>query len=226
MASPVTVAILDDDAVLTDALSMALSRHSDIEVVGVANSGTAGIDLVVRIQPDVVLIDYHLPDRTGASVAANIRAVLPKTAVVMLTMDSSDDTLLDTVEAGACGYIMKTAGLAEVTEALRRVASGVPLFSDAAMARLVSMLQSRHRKRTERGTLQTRLTSREMDVLRLMAEGLDSRKIAERLVVGVSTVRSHAQSVMEKLEVHSRLEAVAKAADLGLIERERPTTPR
>ena len=214
----IRVLIVDDDQVLSDALSLVMDREADLAIVGTARTVKEGLERATRSSPDVILMDFHLPDGTGADAARRLLESGPGVAVVVLTIDDSDDTLLATIESGAAGYLPKRRGLAEVVETVRRAAAGEMLFPPETMVRLVGELRSRQRRAAERSSLRERFTSREQEILRLMAEGLDTKAMASRLVVSGTTVRTHVQSVLGKLDAHSRLEAVARATQAGLLD--------
>jgi DNA-binding NarL/FixJ family response regulator len=218
-AEPISVLIVDDDAVLAEALSMVLQSQPEFRVVGAANAGAAGVELAGREQPTVVLMDFHLPDMTGAEAVKQLNAARPETAVVMLTMDASDETLLAALEAGATGFLLKSRGIGEVVDIVRRAAAKEMLFPAATVARLMGAMREKRRREIEQGALLDQHTAREMDTLRLMAQGCDTKAIADRLVVSTTTVRTHVQNVLTKLGAHSRLEAVARATELGLLKR-------
>ncbi len=214
----IRVLIVDDDQVLAEALSLVMDREPDMTIVGTARSVQEGLDRAMRANPDVILMDYHLPDGTGAEAARRLLESGPGVAVVVLTIDDSDDTLLATIESGAAGYLPKRRGLAEVVDTVRRAAAGEMLFPPETMVRLVGELSTRRRRAAERDSLRDRFTGREQEILRLMAEGLDTKGMAARLVVSGTTVRTHVQSVLGKLDAHSRLEAVARATQAGLLD--------
>ena len=214
----IRVLIVDDDQVLSDALSLVMDREPDLVIAGTARTAKEGLERATRSSPDVILMDFHLPDGTGADAARRLLESGPGVAVVVLTIDDSDDTLLATIESGAAGYLPKRRGLAEVVETVRRAAAGEMLFPPETMVRLVGELRTRQRRAAERTSLLERFTSREQEILRLMAEGLDTKAMASRLVVSGTTVRTHVQSVLGKLDVHSRLEAVARATQAGLLD--------
>ena len=165
----------------------------------------------------MVLLDYHLADGTGAEAAAAIRRERPDAAAVLLTGDTSDAVLLDAVDAGACGVLLKSQALSDVGAAVRRAAAGEMLIPTVTLMGVVGRLRDRQRQEQARARLQTSLTARERDVLRLMAQGLDTRAIAERLVIGETTVRGYVRKILRELGAHSRLEAVVRASEYGLV---------
>jgi DNA-binding NarL/FixJ family response regulator len=211
------VVVVDDDHLLADALALAWEREDDLAIVGLAYTGGEGIALARRERPDVVLMDHHLPDVSGAEATAALHAELPDLAVVIMTIEPTDEALLAAIEAGASGFIAKSDGLRPVAEAIRRAANGEMLIPAARISQLLALAQDRRRREAVRQTLVEQLTAREAEILQLMAQGLDTRGMAERLVVNQTTVRTHVAAVLAKLDAHSRLAAVVKAGELGLI---------
>ena len=215
MTDVVRVLIVEDHRVLAEGLEFALSRQRDLMVVGVAGTVAEGTRLAVEERPDVVLMDFHLPDGTGAQATAAIRGQLPEVAVVVLTADTGESALLAAVQAGARGWLVKTAGAAQVIDAVRRAAAGEMLIPAAILADLIAL----QREQGERQQFAGSITPRELEVLDLMALGLDNRAIAERLVLSLTTVRGYVQNILEKLDAHSRREAVVRARKLRLVDR-------
>jgi DNA-binding NarL/FixJ family response regulator len=220
VADPIRVLIVEDHRVLAEGLQLALERHADLRVAGLASTVAEATRLAAEERPDVVLMDHHLADGTGVEAARAIRAQLPDVVVVMLTGDTSEEVLLAAVEAGACGFLLKSqAVMAEVADAVRRAAAGEMLIPANTLVALIARQGRRARQESERSRLLGLLTPREREVLGLMARGLDNRAIAAQLVVSFTTVRGHVQSILEKLGAHSKLEAVARASEYGLLER-------
>jgi DNA-binding NarL/FixJ family response regulator len=214
----IRVLIVEDHQVLADGLELAMTRSPGIEVVGSVGSVKGAAELAREHSPDVVLMDYHLADGTGAEAAAAIRAEAPKVAVVFLSADTSDDALMAAIESGACGYLVKSEASSKVVAAVRRAAEGEMLIPAATLAGLLGRQSQRAQQQAERQRMLGQLTPREREVLRLMAQGLDNYAIAEKLVISFTTVRGHVQNVLEKLGAHSKLEAVARAGEYGLLD--------
>ncbi len=209
----IRVIVCDDHSVVAQGLAMVLGAQPDIEVVGVAGTMAAVCQLASSLRPDVVLMDYGLPDGDGVLAAAAIKAAQPTVHIVMLTSFLDEDVLVAAIEAGCSGYVTKHKGGDELTTAVRLAANGESLVSPDMLARLLPRL-----RRTQHG-LGSDLTSREREVLDLLAEGASKEAIARRLFVSTNTVRNHIQNVLTKLGAHSRLEAVAVASREGLIHR-------
>ena len=211
------VMVVDDHWMMVQALQLALSREAGIEVVATAGSVDEAVASVPDARPDVLLVDYHLPDGTGADAVRRLQ--LPGVKVVFLSADRSDEAMMAALEAGACGYLVKSEPLDRLVAAVRRAADGEILLQPGELVSLLGRHRERERQEAERQRVADSLTAREHEVLGLMAQGLDNRTIAELLHLSLTTVRWYVQILLEKLEVHSKLGAVARAAELGLIER-------
>lgn len=210
MSETIRVAIVDDERLFAELLRVALRDAEGIEVVGVLHDLRGALVELVPLRPDVVLADYHLPDGTGADLARALRVSLEDAAVVVLTGDPSAATLADVARSGAVGHLTKERGLSEVVGAVRSAAAGEVLFSPSELQRL--LLSERADERVVEP-----LTTRELEVLRLLALGAGTASAAGTLGISTATLRAHVQSILRKLGAHSRLEAVAEAARLGLV---------
>jgi DNA-binding NarL/FixJ family response regulator len=215
---PTRVLIVEDHPIVADGLQLALSRNEDLRVVGTASTLADAQRLAARVLPSVVVLDYHLPDGTGAEAAGAIRQAAPDAAFIILTADTSDETMLSSIEAGVSGYVVKSEAAADIVDAVRRVAAGEMLIPPTILAGLLARQRQRAERAVRRHELRERLTPRETEILQLVARGVDNRAIADRLGISIATVRVHVQKVIEKLGAHSRLEAVVRANDHGLIE--------
>jgi DNA-binding NarL/FixJ family response regulator len=208
----VRVLIVDDHRVVADGLRLVLDEHPDLQVIATAGDGATALRLASTTPPDLVLVDYRLPDMTGAELAAQLRDRQPGIRVLFLSMVVSAQLIREAVKAGARGYLVKTQPAEELVDAVRRAATGEMLVPAATLAELVV-------GDDEGAQLLDRLTPRETDVLRLLAAGLDNRAIAARLGIGYVTARSHLRNLSSKLGAHSKLEILARAVELGLINR-------
>jgi DNA-binding NarL/FixJ family response regulator len=220
-SEPTRVVVVDDDLLLLEALALAWEREADLAIVGIAGTAAIGIETARRQHPEVVLMDHHLPDMSGSEATIALRAALPEVAVVIMTIDPTDAALLAAIEAGANGFIAKTDGIRSVAAAVRRASTGEMLIEASTVARLLAVARDRERQQTGQvAALIQPLTGREAEVLHLMAQGLDTRGLADRLALSQTTVRTHVAAILAKLDAHSRLEAVVKAAQLGLLRAE------
>jgi DNA-binding NarL/FixJ family response regulator len=212
---PIRVLLVDDHQLLTGALSQVLAREPDIEVMGVAASVAEAKELA-REQLDVVLMDYRLPDGTGADAARAVKARWPRARVVMLTALADDETILESIQAGADGYLTKDRAVEDVVSGVRSVHAGETLLPRAVIVGIAQRVAAA-RERGERRQIEP-LTPRETEVLRALSEGLSTPEICERLFIAPNTLRTHVQNIMGKLRVHSKLEAVAFALRHRLVE--------
>jgi DNA-binding NarL/FixJ family response regulator len=211
------VEIIEDHPVMAEGLRALLSDESDIEVVGVAAGVAEAVELAHATQPDVILTDFRLADGTGAEALFLVRQVLPDVVAIFLSAHDSDAVVAAAVEAGASGYLLKTEPPELVLSAIRGAAAGEILVPARRLAELLALRGRVNRDLEVRRRTIEAITTRELETLRLMASGRDNAAIARELHIAYTTVRSHVRSVVAKLEAHSRLEAVVKAAELGMI---------
>ena len=207
----IRVLIVEDHQIVADGLTALLNDQKDMSVVGNVASVAESAPAAAELMPDVVLLDFRLNDGTGADAAAAIRRVAPQSKHIFLTREDSDVARFAALESGASGFIHKSKAAGEVVEAIRTVASGGTLITPSTIA---TLLNRRRQSESQRESL----TSREKEVLRLMAEGLSSRDIASRLGISYATVRTHIRSLGAKLGVHSKVQAIVKARELALID--------
>jgi two-component system, NarL family, response regulator DevR len=206
------VLVVEDHPVVAEGLVALLDGQPQLEVLGWAPS-VAEADRMARSRPvDLAIVDFRLPDGTGADAAMRIREHRPGAAVVFLSADDSDQAMLAAFEAGASGYLIKSAPGPEIVEAVRRAADGEMLIAAPKLAALLGWRRETAGQDDDRARRLENLTPREYEILQLMTQGMDNREIAGRLSVAYPTVRSHVRKVLEKLGARSRLEAVVKAA--------------
>jgi DNA-binding NarL/FixJ family response regulator len=218
--APIRVLLVDDHQLLTDALSRVLAREPDIVVAGVAAT-VAQVRSVIRPDVDVVLMDYRLPDGTGIDATRIVKAQAPLARVVMLTAIADDETVLESIQAGADGYITKDRAVEDVVGAVRAAHAGEILLPRSVIMDIAQRVVAARDRAGERVSVEP-LTPRELEVLRALTEGLASAQICSRLHIAPNTLRTHVQNIMGKLHVHSKLEAVAFALRNRLVEP--PTT--
>jgi two-component system, NarL family, nitrate/nitrite response regulator NarL len=210
VSSAVRVLVIDDHTLVADTLKATLSEQDGIVVVGVALNGADGIAMAADVTPDVVLVDFRLPDMTGADVIGSIARVVPQAKCVVLTGSGQERALVESIEAGALGFVTKHQRFGEVVAAIRAAAQGEASIAPAMLAKVLPHL----RNTPEAGT---RLTARERDVLDLMAAGKSNQEIAEELFISINTVRNHVANLLTKFEARSRVEAVAIATRQGFV---------
>jgi len=214
----IAVLVVDDHRLVAEALSSLLSEHPEVRVVGTAGSAGEAVARGAALRPDVVLMDFRLPDGDGTLAARQIREQNPEVAVLFLSAEHSDQAMLLAVEAGACGYISKDTAPEELVAAIRRAADGEFLLPAATMARLLARQRETRREQLEHQKLLDEITPRERQILSLMADGADNRAIAGELGIAYGTVRTHVRSLLEKLESSSRLQAVVTARERRLLD--------
>lgn len=203
----IRILIADDHPIVRTGLVGLVDAAEDLDVVGTAATGLEAVDLARALAPDVVLMDLRMPGLDGDEATARILAAVPATKVVILTTYESDDAILRAIGAGASGYLLKAAPEAELLAGIRAVAAG-----EVALAPSVSRVLVRRAARPA-----PVLSPREIDVLRLVAEGLSNREIGARLHLGEATVKTHLLTAFPKLGAKSRTGAVTRARELGLL---------
>lgn len=208
----IRVVVVEDHPMFRNGLVALLDELDGIEVVGQAATGEQADEVVAALDPDVVLMDLHLPGISGVEATSHITTRQPHVAVLVLTMLDDDSSLLGAMRAGARGYLLKEAAPEEIVRAVEAVAAGQAVFGGTAAARMLAAL----RGVAEGPRPLPTLTDREVQVLELMARGLTNTFIAERLYVSDKTVRNHVSNIFTKLGVSDRAAAVARARDVGL----------
>jgi two-component system NarL family response regulator len=214
---PIRVAVVDDQELFRRGLTMLLGVEDDIEVVGEAGDGVAATDLAAAKVPDVILMDVRMPKRSGIEACVAIKDVAPTARIIMLTVSDEEADLYDAVKNGASGYLLKDSSIDEVAQAIRVVADGQSLISPSMAIKLLD--EFKQMSRTDRQQVPSpRLTDRELEVLKLVAQGLNNREIAKRLFISENTVKNHVRNILEKLQLHSRMEAVMYAVREKLLD--------
>lgn len=213
------VLIVDDHALFRRGLQMVLRQEGDMEVVGEAADGREAVDAAQRLMPDVVLMDVRMPRGSGIEATQQIKDLLPHVKILMLTISDEETDLYDAIKAGASGYLLKEISIDEVAEAIRSVWAGESRISPSMASKLLTEFAAMSRRADERPQVPApRLTDREMEVLGLVARGLNNRDIARDLDISENTVKNHIRNILEKLHLHSRMEAVMYALREKLLE--------
>jgi DNA-binding NarL/FixJ family response regulator len=213
------VLIVDDHALFRRGLQMVLKQENDIEVVGEAGDGHEAVDKAQELMPDVILMDVRMPRRSGIEATQQIKDLLPHVKILMLTISDEEADLYDAIKAGASGYLLKEISIDEVADAIRSVWQGQSRISPSMAAKLLTEFAAMSKRADERQQLPApRLTDREMEVLKLVAQGLNNRDIAKELFISENTVKNHIRNILEKLHLHSRMEAVVYAVREKLLE--------
>jgi DNA-binding NarL/FixJ family response regulator len=234
-SGPARIVIAEDHPLFREALRHIVSREADLEVVGEAKDGVDALEHCRRLQPDLVLMDLGMPRMDGLEPTRAIKKEFPRTIVLVLTASVEIGSFSEAIKAGASGYILKDASSQEIVESIRRVLRGEsPLDQELAMQLLLRQMdeglneeeESSTRipsgslplvKRLQSSPFSELLTSREIEVLELMAQGQTNREIAQNLSVALTTVKGHVHKIISKLEVSDRTQAAVRAIELGLL---------
>ena len=217
------VVVVDDHPMWRDGVRVDLELDGDLLVVGTAGSVAEATDAVGRHRPDLVLLDLHLPDGSGAELIAPLLARLPGTRFLVLSASAEEGDVLAAVKAGATGYLLKSATGEALRAAARQALAGEPVFSPS----LAALVLGEFRRMATTGATDesTGLTPRETEILRYVAKGYPYREIADRLVLSVRTVQNHVQNILRKLQVRSRYELMRYAMEQGLDDPSQPDRP-
>jgi DNA-binding NarL/FixJ family response regulator len=214
---PIRVIIVDDQELFRRGLTMLMDAEPGLDVVGEAGDGATGTELASRVAPDVVLLDVRMPKVSGIEACVAIKEAVPAAKILMLTVSDEESDLYEAVKSGASGYLLKDSSIEEVAQAIRVVADGQSLISPSMAVKLID--EFKQMSQPDRGPVSTlRLTERELEVLRLVAQGLNNKDIAKRLFISENTVKNHVRNLLEKLQLHSRMEAVLYAVREKLVD--------
>lgn len=214
MRTPIRVLVADDHTIVRSGIRHVLESEQDFEVVGEAGSGTEAISLATSLQPDVVLLDISMPDLSGLEVAARLRGS-STTRVLILSMHNNAEYVLESVRAGAHGYLLKDTAATELRTAIRTVCRGESYFSPPVASRLTAAVRGEHE--TRRSALD-QLTGREREVLVGIARGWTNKEIASELGISHRTVETHRESLMRKLQIRTVAELTRFAVGAGIIQ--------
>ncbi len=214
---PIRVLVVDDQELFRRGLTMLLAVEPGLEVVGEAGDGIEGVALAETAAPDVILLDVRMPKQSGIEACLAIKEAVPSTKIIILTVSDEEADLYEAVKSGASGYLLKDSSIEEVAQAIRVVADGQSLISPSMAIKLIDEFKQMSRPERDTGPA-LRLTERELDVLRLVAQGLSNKEIAARLFISENTVKNHVRNILEKLQLHSRMEAVMYAVKEKLLD--------
>jgi two-component system NarL family response regulator len=215
----IRVLLVDDHALFRRGLRVTLDLEPDMTVVGESGDGADALQRADETLPDVVLMDVKMPRRGGIEACAAIKAAVPSAKIVMLTMSDDEGDLYEAIRAGASGYLLKDLPIDEVASSIRAVHSGQSLISPPLASKLLTEFAAMAKRGTTAPAVPTpRLTAREMEVLRQVARGMNNRDIARELFISENTVKNHIRNILEKLQLHSRMEAVVYAVREKLLE--------
>ena len=215
----IRVLLVDDHALFRRGLRVTLDLEPDMVVVGESGDGADAVQRAGETLPDIVLMDVKMPRRGGIEACAAIKAAVPSTRIVMLTMSDDEGDLYEAIRAGASGYLLKDLPVDEVASSIRAVHGGQSLISPPLAAKLLTEFAAMAKRgETVQAVPTPRLTAREMEVLRQVARGMNNRDIARELFISENTVKNHVRNILEKLQLHSRMEAVMYAVRERLLD--------
>lgn len=217
MAEKIRILLADDHTVLRQGMAQVLNSQPDMTVIAQARNGLEAVELAQKHQPDIVLLDINMPELDGVMAAQRITAELPKTRIIILTMYRRDDYVFEAIKVGASGYLLKEVELDDLLEAIRTVAQGGAVIDPAIAMRVLAEL--RQPKKATKPT-EPSLNERDLEVLRLLVEGLTNQDIANRLSISEKTVRNRLSLIFRKLHLENRTQAALYALKEGLAEPE------
>ena len=221
---PARVIVADDHVLIREGFRTILSKEADVEVVDEAKTGREALNLCRNLRPDLVLMDVRMPEMDGLAATRAIKAERPSTSVLILTTYENPDYLFEAIKSGAVGYVLKDATKAEILGAVRGVLSGEAPLNQNLSLQLLQRLILEHRQEPrpplrdekEQEKIRESLTARELEILELLIQGQSNQEIARHLTVSLSTVKTHIQHIIAKLEVSDRTQAAVRAIRLGL----------
>jgi two-component system response regulator NreC len=216
MTDKIRVVLVDDHTVVRKGIRVLLEQESDIEIVAEAEDGLKGVDVCIQEEPDVVVLDMALPLLSGVEAARKIKEKVPETKILILSMYDDEEYILDSFKVGVSGYILKDVVVSDLVSAVHSVYRGSTFLSPSVSEKLRRQLQEgQSRGGSRQGP--AKLTSRERQILKLIAEGYTSKQISEILKISFKTVQTHRAHIMEKLGVHSTAELTRYAVTKGLL---------
>jgi NarL family two-component system response regulator LiaR len=217
MSELITVLVVDDHKVVRQGVRAFMDTQPDLTVVGEAESGEEAVALAAEHAPDVVIVDLVMPGMDGIEVTRRVKQASPRTQVIVLTSYHQDEHIFPAIRAGALSYLLKDVGPAELADAVRKAAAGEAVLHPRVAARVVQEL---HGARHEMPNPFTELSERELEVLRLIADGMNNADIAEALVISEKTVKSHVSNILNKLHLADRTQAAVYAWREGVVRRD------
>lgn len=225
MPAPIRVLLVDDHALFRSGIKSLLQRHPEFEIVGEAGDGMEGVKRAAQLRPDVVLLDLHMPGLSGRDAAAMMAEEAPESHVLMLTVSEDAEDLIETLRAGACGYLLKNIEAETLTAAITKAAAGESVISPQMMGKLVQGVRGAPPKASTEAAAPAvvaselnKLSPRERETLVLVARGQSNKEIARTLDLAESTVKIHVQNVLRKLGLTSRVQAAVFAVEQGIVQ--------
>ena len=212
----VRVLLVDDHDLFRTGLRNLLEEHGGVHVLAEAVNGAEAVKLVRELAPDVVVMDLNMPTMSGVDATRLITAQSPLTRVIVLSISDEDTDVMDAIVAGACGYLLKDSSIAEVVTGIRSAAVGASLISPAIASKVLQRVRATTADTDIAETIRTELSDRELEVLKLIANGKDNAQIAAELVISPKTVKNHISNILMKLQMQNRIQAAVYAVRSGL----------
>ncbi len=210
------VLLVDDHDLFRSGLVNLLSEHG-LHVVGAAENGDVALRLVRELAPDVVIMDLNMPGPSGVDVIRQMTGIAPLTRVVVLTISADDNDVIDAVMGGACGYLLKDSSVDQLIAGIRSAAAGESLISPQIAAKLLQLLRAQRSSVDAAETIRAELSEREIEVLKLIANGNDNAEIAQALFISPKTVKNHISNILMKLQMENRIQAAVYAVRSGIV---------
>lgn len=220
MSEEITVVLTDDHAIVRQGVRAFLETQHDLKVVGEAGSGEEAVALCETLAPDVVLMDLLMPGMGGVEATRRVKAISPRTQVIVLTSYHEDEHVVPAIRAGALSYLLKDVSAGEIATAIRKAAQGEVTLSPTIAVQMMKAVTG-ERRAQESSTTESPLTARELEVIRLIADGLSNMEIAEKLFLSEKTVKSHVSNILAKLHLTDRTQAAVYAWRQGIVTRAR-----
>jgi DNA-binding NarL/FixJ family response regulator len=212
----VRVVVVDDHDLFREGLKNLLEEQG-VNVVGEAPNGQTAIRLASDLAPDVVIMDLNMPGLTGVETTRQLAGIVPLTRVVVLTISADDDDVMDAVMAGACGYLLKDSSIQDLIAGIRAAAAGESLISPQIAAKVLQRVRAQSSSEDAAATIRAELSDREIEVLKLIANGKDNAQIARELFISPKTVKNHISNILMKLQIDNRIQAAVYAVRSGIV---------
>ena len=216
MKTKTRILIADDHPLLREALCQVFSNQKDMEIVGEANNGEEAIKLTSQLKPDILVMDIMMPKLDGLEASRQIKKIAPNTAILILTAYDDDNYVLGLLEAGATGYLLKSAKGQDLVEAVRAIRAGESVLHPKIIERLLKQAMAKPTEGVDR-KIKDLLSDRETEMMKLLATGMSNKEIAEKLYLSLRTVKAHMSNIFTKMNVASRSEALVEALRTGLL---------
>jgi NarL family two-component system response regulator LiaR len=217
MSEPITVMLVDDHAMVRQGVKAFLATQPDLSVVGEAGSGEEAVKMAAQFVPDVILMDLIMPNMDGVEATRRVKQVSPRSQVVVLTSYHEDENIFPALKAGALSYILKDLSADELASAVRKAAIGEAILHPRVAARVIKEVQG---ARDEKVNPFTELSQRELEVLKLIADGMSNAEMAAKLVLSEKTVKGHVSNILSKLQLADRTQAAVYAWREGIVRKE------